>query len=176
MARLLGWTGFIPAALLLACSGAFAAPEAAAPASRSIGVAGATCNTARKAVDSDRGRIEALMLTLSAEDEKPETPARFRRMCALDKEISTSAGRLARTIRTAPDGCLASDDRAVASEMKRLSTPIPECKGAGTKQASAKTPVSPVKRSAKAPAGPKAAATSPIPVILAPSGMMSELY
>jgi hypothetical protein len=48
-------------------------------------------------------------------------------MCAIDREISTTAARLAKVIASAPSSCLAPDDRSVVADMKRLSKPVPEC-------------------------------------------------
>ncbi len=153
-------------------STANAAPDAAA------------CETARATLDKDRGRIAALMLTMSAEDEKAETPTRFRRMCAIDQEISSTAARLARTISAAPDSCLSADDRSAAGEMKRLSQPVPECKTAAAKDSAAKAsatkdltttsrPVVPAKEARAAPARSRpAAAARPTEAL----GLMSDLY
>lgn len=101
----------------------------AAPAAAEGAVAGPPdrCALARTAIDGDRERLEALIAALHAEDEKPESKARFRRMCALDADVSRTAGRLAAEIGSAPSACLSAEDEGAAVEMKRLSVPIPEC-------------------------------------------------
>jgi hypothetical protein len=109
-----------------------ASPEKASPAKAASDKSAAplSCTAARSRVDSDRARMEALMLTLSSEDSKADTPQRFRRMCALDAAISSTAARLAKIIRATPGSCLSADDKAAASELRRLSEPVPECKKA----------------------------------------------
>ncbi len=145
----------LPVILLLSVSQhAFAGP-AAAPIGRGIAPERASCGDIQSRVDLDRGRMEALMLTLNDEDDKPESPARFRRMCALDKEISSTAGRLASLIRSAPNGCLTDEDKDATTELSRLSKPIPECG----------KPLSPVPKAKPVlKAAPKAGAKPPVTV------------
>lgn len=178
--------------LMIGAAVLFSGTSIAAPVS--AGTAGdiaseaARCTSAKREVDRDRGRIEALMLSMADEDDKAETPSRFKRMCAIDSEISSTAARLAKVIRAAPGSCLSSEDKQAAAEMRRLSKPVPECLAARQQQAKGKlkdTTVasrSTARRSVASKSGARAlpapgdgalrAGTNPL---IAP-GLMADLY
>jgi hypothetical protein len=162
-------------------------PLAAAPIAEEKEISGAdiSCTEARATLDNDRGRMEALMLSMSDEDQKPESPSRFKRMCAIDSEISVTAARLAKVINAAPDTCLSTEDREAATELKRLSSPIPECRApiAGKTAPDRKVVVASkqpatrgLKRSAKAPLPAAPAGKSKQALPLVAPGLMSDLY
>jgi hypothetical protein len=176
-------TGLVAIVLasVLSCP-AYAGPT---PGTRGIATDDAACASARTTLDTDRGRMEALMLSMSDQDQKPESPARFKRMCAIDGEISVTAARLAKAISSAPGACLSEDDRQSAAEMQRLSKPIPECKATASGKAGADKKIvatarqpgkEPVKRPSGLPtvAAPTAKSTAGLPLV-AP-GLMADLY
>jgi hypothetical protein len=166
----------------------------------------AACLVAQGAIDQDRSKMENLMFALADEDDKPESPAQFRKMCALDKDISAAAGRLGKLINAAPAGCLSNEDKDALSELQRLSKPIEQCAkdgqpGAEEKRVNAKAveadkpakkPSQPLNRVTKVPADrtnsikkvqPKLASTrsasrpaSPRPVKPGEIGLMGGLY
>jgi hypothetical protein len=101
----------------------------AAPVSGPNGVPGdqAACAVAQGAIDQDRGKMENLMFALADEDDKPESSAQFAKMCALDKDISATATRLAKLINAAPSSCISDEDKEAIGELQRLSQPIAQC-------------------------------------------------
>jgi hypothetical protein len=123
---------FTPALLLLLASFApvWAAPSSVGAAAGKIGDV-AQCEQVRKRFDADRLKMELLMTSLQKEDGGAESPARFKRMCAIDKAISDSAKRLGAMISGSGKTCLSAEDRAQGTQMRHLSQPVPECARAG---------------------------------------------